>query len=74
MKCRLVDGVLLCDFNYRGWNPEEIIEMNDKQYQRFKEISEEYYDWFDDMELKDLIDVLVMMAIDGDIRCFGDIR
>lgn len=68
MKVRLEDGLLLVDFNSRGWNPQEVLEMDEKQYDRFVDISKSNYDGFEHMELSHLIDVIITMAIDGDIK------
>lgn len=68
MKARLEDGVLLVDFNSRGWNPQEVMEMNEKQFDRFIDISKSNYESFEYMELSHLVDVIITMAIDGDIK------
>lgn len=68
MRARLEDGLLLVDFNSRGWNPQEVMEMDEKQFDRFINISKSNYESFEDMELSHLVDVIITMAIDGDIK------
>lgn len=68
MKVILEDGMLLVDFNDRGWNPEEAMEMSEKQFARFTEISKSCYESFENMELSNFVDVIITMAVNGDIR------
>ena len=68
MKVRHINGELHVDFNEKGWNSEEAIDMNDEQFERFEHLCREYYDSPKDMDLKELIDVIVTMAVDGDIK------
>lgn len=67
MKARLEDGILLVDFDDRGWNPEEVMEMTEKQFSRFIDISRSDYESFENMELSNMVDVIITMVINGDI-------
>ena len=67
MKARLENNWLMVDFNYRGWNPEEVIEMNIEQFARFTDISECNYGGFENMELVQLVHVIVTMTANGEL-------
>mgnify|MGYP001596090837 CR=1 FL=1 len=62
MKVRLENGELLVDFNYRGWNGEKAIDMDEITFMRFEEICDCEFGGYEDMEMYDLIYVLVIMA------------
>lgn len=65
MKARLEDGMLLVDFNYKGWNPKEVMEMSEKEFHAFKDKCESDYEGFRGMTLECLVSVLLEMQADG---------
>ena len=68
MRARYEDGDLLVDFSLYGWNPDKVIDMRDEQFERFEQVCNQDYDGFEDMELSDLVDVIITMTVDGDIK------
>lgn len=69
MKVRFENDQLLADFNYRGWNPEVLVEeLNEEQYNKFIELCKNEHGDLEDMNLTEAVQVLMMMAIDGDLE------
>lgn len=63
MKVRFENDEILVDFNPRGWNPETLIsEVSDEYYQEFIKESNNTFGGTDDMELKDCVEVIILLA------------
>lgn len=67
MKIRHKDGILQVDFNERGWNPEEVCEMDEKQFHIFIKLCKSDYEDMNYMEFGNMIDVIIQMVKNGDL-------
>ena len=65
MNVRYENESILADFNYRGWNPNVLVEdVTQKVYNLFIERCEDEY-YIEDMSLTQAIEVLMQMAREG---------
>ena len=66
MKIRYENNSILIDTNYRGWNPEILIEeISEEYYEEFVSECNQTFSSIEDMELKDAIEIIILLAQNG---------